>query len=144
MPWWAWMLVGIALLAAELLTPGGFYVLFFGLAALVVGALGVAGIALHPALQWLLFAALSIVALLLLRQPLLARLQIRSPKARVDDLSGETAVPVEAIAPGAVGRAELRGTVWTARNSGPVALAAGERCRVVRAEGLTLLLEPES
>ena len=144
MPWWAWMLIGIALLAAEMLTPGGFYVLFFGLAALVVGAAGAAGIELHPALQWLAFAALSIVATLLLRQPLLARLQIRSPKARVDDLSGETAVPVEPIAPGAVGRAELRGTTWTARNAGTRALAAGERCRVVRAEGLTLVLEAES
>jgi hypothetical protein len=144
MPWWAWMLIGIALLAGELLTPGGFYVLFFGLGALTVGAVGAAGITLHPAIQWLLFAALSVAATLLLRRPLLARLQIGSPKARVDDLSGETAVPIEAIAPGAVGRAELRGTVWSARNAGRQALIAGERCRVVRAEGLTLLLEPES
>jgi membrane protein implicated in regulation of membrane protease activity len=144
MPWWAWMLIGIALLAAEMLTPGGFYVLFFGLGALAVGLLGVAGFALDPALQWLLFAALSIVATLLFRKPLLARLQVGSPKARVDDLSGETAVPVEAIAPGAVGRAELRGTTWSARNGGRRALAAGERCRVVRAEGLTLVLEAES
>jgi len=144
MPWWAWMLIGIVLLGGEMLTPGGFYLLFFGLGALAVGGVGAAGLVLHPAIQWLLFAALSIVATLLFRKPLLARLQVGSPKARVDDLSGETAVPVDAIAPGAVGRAELRGTVWSARNAGARPLAAGERCRVLRADGLMLLLEPES
>jgi hypothetical protein len=144
MAWWAWMLIGVFLLAGELLTPGGFYLLFFGLGALAVGVLDVVGIALPPALQWLLFAGLSIGATLLLRRPLLARLQVRSPRARVDDLSGETATPVAGIAPGAVGQAELRGTLWTARNDGVRPLAAGERCRVVRAEGLTLVLMPPS
>jgi membrane protein implicated in regulation of membrane protease activity len=144
MPWWAWMLMGIFLLAGELLTPGGFYLAFFGLGGITVGVLGAAGLELPPAIQWLLFAGLSIAATLLLRRPLLARLQKRTPRARVDDLSGETALPVAGIAPGAVGQAELRGTLWTARNGGARPLAAGERCRVVRAEGLTLVLEPES
>jgi membrane protein implicated in regulation of membrane protease activity len=144
MPWWAWMLIGVALLGGELLTPGGFYLLFFGLGALVVGGVGALGIELHPALQWLFFAGLSIVATLLFRRPLLAKLQLTTPRARVDDLSGETALPVAAIAPGAVGKAELRGTVWNARNGAARPLAAGERCRVVRADGLTLWIEPES
>ncbi len=44
---------------------------------------------------------------------------------------GDLAVPLEEIAPGAVGRAELRGTVWSARNRAPRTLLRGERCRVV-------------
>ena len=39
MLWWAWLLVGFLLVVAELLTPGGFYLLFFGLAGVVVGLL---------------------------------------------------------------------------------------------------------
>ena len=33
MIWWLWVLLGILLLAIELLTPGGFYVIFFGIAS---------------------------------------------------------------------------------------------------------------
>ncbi len=38
MIWWYWMLLGLVLLGAEMVTPGGFYILFFGLAALIVGS----------------------------------------------------------------------------------------------------------
>jgi membrane protein implicated in regulation of membrane protease activity len=56
----------------------------------------------------------------------------------VDDLSGEIGTAQVDIAAGDRGRIELRGTVWTAFNDGNDALAAGTRCRVVRADGLTL------
>ena len=46
----------------------------------------------------------------------------------MDSLVGDVAVPLEEIAPGAVGRAELRGTVWSARNRAARLLARGERC----------------
>jgi membrane protein implicated in regulation of membrane protease activity len=44
------------------------------------------------------------------------------------------------LAPGAVGKAELRGTTWTAQNADDRPLARGQRCRVARVEGLTLLI----
>lgn len=143
MIWWAWMLLGFVLLAGEMLTPGGFYLIFFGLAALVVGGLDLAGFVLTPGSQWLLFTVLSIVATLLFRRPLLAKLQARMPTGRVDDLADETATAVEPIAPGAIGKAELRGSTWSARNGSPAPLAAGQRCRVVKIDGLLLTLEPE-
>jgi regulator of protease activity HflC (stomatin/prohibitin superfamily) len=40
-------------------------------------------------------------------------MRVGTPAADVDPLVGESAVPLEDIAPGGVGRAELRGTVWT-------------------------------
>ena len=61
----------------------------------------------------------------------------------VDSMVGETAVPLDDIAPGAVGRAELRGSAWSARNTSAVTLARGQRCRVVRVEHLMIFLEPE-
>jgi inner membrane protein len=143
MTWWAWLLFGFVLLAGELLTPGGFYLIFFGLAALLLGGLDAAGFELAAGTQWTLFTALSIVATLFFRKPLLAKLQARMPTGRIDDLGDETATTIEAIAPGGIGKAELRGSTWSARNGSGEALAVGQRCRVVKIDGLLLTLEPE-
>jgi membrane protein implicated in regulation of membrane protease activity len=61
----------------------------------------------------------------------------------VDNLVGETAVVLEDIAPGGVGKAEMRGASWTARTAGAATLSRGQRCRVERIEGLMLWLRPE-
>ena len=58
-------------------------------------------------------------------------------------MESEVALPVTAIEPGQHGRAELRGTVWTARNVGDTAVAAGQRTRVVAVNGLQLDIRPE-
>jgi hypothetical protein len=92
--------------------------------------------------QLLLFSMISVGALLLFRSPLLRLMQPESPADR-DSPVGEIAVPLEDIAPGAVGRAELRGTVWTARNQTPATLARGQRCRVVKMDRLMIVLEAE-
>lgn len=143
MVWWAWMLGGFFLLLGELLTPGGFFIFFFGVGALVTGALAAAGVVLSPALQWLVFSAVSIASLLLFRKPLLARIGPRDVVGGPPDVIGETAVALVAIPPGEIGQAELRGTPWRARNVSPRGLAAGERCRVQRVDGLTVELIPE-
>ena len=58
-------------------------------------------------------------------------------------LVGAVAISAGTILPGGHGRAELRGTTWSARNVGQALLAAGQRCRVVAVEGLTLDITPE-
>jgi membrane protein implicated in regulation of membrane protease activity len=139
-----WILFGLALLGGELATPGGFYVLFFGVGALLVGGLAATGWLVAPSAQWLLFPALSVGALLLFRRRLLAAFESPLRRDAIDALRGEVATLGEDIAPGAVGKAELRGTSWTVRNTDTRLLRAGERCRVERAEGLTLLVRGES
>jgi membrane protein implicated in regulation of membrane protease activity len=144
MAWWIWFLFGLALLALEMLTPGGFYVLFFGVGALLVGALVAAGMVGSVPLQWLLFSLLSIASLLLFRRRLLESLGAPPAKRdELDTLRDEIAVLSEDIAPGAIGKAELRGTAWTARNIDERPLRLGQRCRVARIEGLTLLVRAE-
>lgn len=138
MSWWLWILAGLALLGTELLVPGGFFVFFFGCAALLVGILVVLGVGGPVWLQWLLFAALSIISLLLFRRPLLEWVRQRQPTGVVDSLEGDTAILLEDLAPGAVGKAELRGTSWSAQNADTQVLTQGLRCRVIRVEGLTL------
>jgi membrane protein implicated in regulation of membrane protease activity len=141
MTWWFWLLAGLSLTALELLSAGGFYLVFFGISALVIGTLTLAGVVAAPWLQWFLFTAIALVLLLLFRNPLLRAL--RPAYGPVDQLVGDVAIPVEDIAAGGVGRAELRGTGWTARNAHHGPLAKGQRCRVQRVDGLTLFLVPE-
>lgn len=142
MTWWMWALGGFLLLGIEIATPGGFFVFFFGLAALGVAALSLLGIAGPDWMQWLLFSVGSVGSLVLFREKL-----VRRSRGEVGEspgsLVGEAAVLLEDLAPGAVGRAELRGTAWSARHDGPAALARGQRCRVVRVEGLMLWLRAE-
>ena len=143
MLWWVWTLLGLALLGLEAVTPGGFYVLFFGIGAIVVGVLAALGVAGPPWAQWLLFSVISIVSLALFRDRLLRRMSPAGPPPAIDTLEGEVAVALEDIAPGAFGKVELRGTAWTSRNAGAVVLARGRRGRVTRVEGLTLTVRPE-
>ncbi len=141
MLWWLWLLVGFALLLAELVTPGGLYFLFFGSAALCVGLMAGLQIGGPPWVHWLLFSLLSIIALSLFRQPLLRKLQHSKQHVEVDGLVGEIAMAMEDIPVGAVGKAELRGTSWSAKNVSPNQLAKGQRCTVEKVEGLLLWLK---
>lgn len=139
MVWWLWVLLGLGLLALEIATPGGFFVLFFGIAALVVGGLVRMAGGVPVWGQWLLFSVLSVGSLWLFRGRLMTWLRSQGPDPdRVDSLVGQIAVLGEDLAPGGVGKAELRGTVWTVRNCGAQVLVRGQRCRVEGVDGLTL------
>ena len=144
MIWWYWMLVGLVLLGVEMATPGGFYILFFGLAALIVGSLTGLGFAQAEWLQWLLFSGLAILSLLVFRGPLSAWIKTQDKgMPTVDSMMGESAIPIEDLAPGGTGKAELRGTTWTAHNAGAALLKKNQRCKVERVEGLTLWITAE-
>ena len=65
---------------------------------------------------------------------------VRREGLAVDSLIGEVAVPLEDLAPGAVGEAELRGSAWTAKNVDARPLARGERSIVAQVDGLVLSL----
>ena len=137
-----WLAGGLVLMVIELATPSGFFIMFFGLGALTVGLLTRFGLAGPSWVEWLLFTALSVMYVLLFRNRLAQRLQLPQ-SVEVDSLVGELATPRERIAPGAVGRIELRGANWNARNDSPVMIEPGQRCRVVKVDGLLLFVKPE-
>ncbi|MGE5834375.1 MAG: NfeD family protein [Acidobacteriota bacterium] len=141
--WWHWLVLGLLLVVVELASAGGFYIIFFGVGAIVVGLLSASGAAGPGWAQLLLFAGLSVSGLLLFRSRLLRWFQVEPQAPPVDALVGEVGQAAEELAPGAVGRVELRGSAWSARNASSVALARGARCRVVRVDGLMLYVEPE-
>jgi inner membrane protein len=141
MIWWMWLVLGLFLLLLELLTPGGFYLFFFGVAATSVGLLAAAGLADNITVQWLLFGAVSLICVLFFRRPLVRRLKVG--ERDVDSLVGEVAVCLKDIPANTIGQVELRGSNWSARNVGTAALFSGNRCRVEHIEGLTLFVRSE-
>jgi membrane protein implicated in regulation of membrane protease activity len=143
MEWWHWLLLGLVLVALELAASGGFYVIFFGIAAVAIGGLHLFDLAGPVWWQFLLFSVLSVASLVLFRGLFLRWLKLDQAGTEVDSLLGELATPLEDILPGAVGRAELRGSVWSARNASGQTVVRGQRCTVVRVDRLTIFLEPE-
>ena len=142
---WIWMVLGLVLLALEIFMPGVF-LLWIGIAALVVGA-----ISLMPwqaefwvwQVQVIVFLALALISAYAGRRimssstdetdlPLLNR--------RREQLVGRIATLAEPISNGR-GRIQLDDTVW--RVKGPD-LPSGTRVRVagIDSAGLELLVEP--
>jgi membrane protein implicated in regulation of membrane protease activity len=141
--WWHWVVAGLILVAVELASAGGFYVIFFAIAALVVGILRLFGLAESLSQQLVLFAVISIASTLFFRSHAMRWLGLDRGAADVDSLVGEVGVTADEIAPGAVGRVELRGTTWSARNASSAPIPRGTRSVVVRVDRLMLMIQPE-
>jgi hypothetical protein len=142
MDWWMWIAGGLALVVAELATPSGFFIIFFGLSALTIGLLTGLNAVTAMWAQWLLFTVLSVAYILLFRRRLESKVQI-PPASNVDSLIGVLAIVQERLLPGVVGKVEVRGSMWSARNTSGVTLDAGQRARVTAVDGLTLTVVPE-
>ena len=142
MEWWLWLAGGLALVVVELVAPSGFFIIFFGLGALAVGVLAAVGAVTSPWLQWLLFTVFTVTFLLIFRGRLQARFQM-PPPPDIDSFVGKLAVVQERLAPGSVGRVEVRGASWSARNTSAVTLDPGQRARVASVDGLLLTVVPE-
>jgi membrane protein implicated in regulation of membrane protease activity len=134
--WWLWICLGLFLLLAEALTPGGFYLFFVGIAAIIVGVMALAVQATW--IQIAFFAVLSAVFIVAFRKTLVERVRKTTRQADTPEFIGETARAVEAIAAGKEGKIELRGTIWHARNSGTVDLPENAACTIVTREGIRL------
>jgi inner membrane protein len=141
--WWQWLALGLVLVLLEMAASGGFYVIFFGIAAIAIGALHLLNLAGPVWFQLLLFSVLSVGSLMFFRNPMIRLLKLDQGAADVDTLAGEIALPLEDIAPGEVGRVELRGTIWQARNASGALIARGRRTVVRRVDRLMLFIEPE-
>jgi membrane protein implicated in regulation of membrane protease activity len=141
MEWWAWVILGLVLLAAEMVSAG-LFLMFFGVGGIVVGGLVRFGVLEAAWTQWLTFSVVSLGSMALLRKPLQHRLKINVRKDQ-DTMLGERAVASEEIAAGTLGKAEMRGTTWQVRNVGDAPVKTGQGCRVEKVEGITLLVRAE-
>lgn len=148
MLWWHWAILGFSLIGVEILTLGGlgnFYFLFFGMAALIVSGLTWSGLVEAAWLQWFLFAILGILSLLVMKNSLQNKSSLNGKDdPAVDSMVGEMAKVLEPLEPKAMGKVELRGSTWNARNAGKYLLAKESIAKIVRVDGLTLWIQAES
>ena len=139
MAWWSWGILGMALLCVELLAVDAqFYLVLAGVAAILVGLLGLVGIDLPVYLQWLLFAVLAIATMFTVRGKIYGKLMSNPKLGKIDTDLDQHVVVTQELAPGKSCRLEYRGSGWTALNVGEQAIAAGDSARIDSIEGLTL------
>ena len=134
-----WLLLGLALLISEFFVPG-LIAAFFGIGALVVGALTWLGIIETLTVQLLIFAVVSAVALFALRRYfrnwLRGGVSDRSEGYSQDDgLVGSRVLVATDFANG-IGAVQLNGAKWDAESDEP--LKAGDAAWVTRHSGILL------
>ena len=135
---WFWLSLGLVLGVAEMVAPG-FFLMWLGLAALIVGGLDYF-LPITVAYQVAMFATLSVLTVFAGKK-FLHDNPIETQDAMLNDrgarLTGEIVTVVEAITNGN-GRVKVGDSVWSARG---VDAAIGCRVRVTGADGAVLLVE---
>ena len=142
MPWWGWMIFGAFLLGSELLAiDAAFYLVFIGIAAILTGLVDLIGLELEFWAQWVLFAGLSLVTMVLFRKQLYQK--IRGGSIGYDaSPAGEILKLEQTLRPGDSCRMAHRGTTWTILNKGSETIEKGSKVQVNSVEGLTLVIGP--
>jgi len=112
---WAWLILGMALVVAEIFIPSSF-IIWFGLSAVLAG-LTTLVFDIGWQLQFLIFGVSAIFFLLFVRRIMLARkYDADQPNLnqREEQLKGQVVVVVEPIVNG-VGKVKLGDTLWQAK-----------------------------
>ena len=88
--WWMWMILGLVLLACEMITPGTFFFMFLGISGLLTGLVCWMAPDLPAWAPWLLFSIFSAVSLAFFRKPLMEKFKLSGKHGhKVDSLVGE-------------------------------------------------------
>jgi inner membrane protein len=139
MAWWGWCIFGTVLLGAELFAVDAqFYLVFAGLAAILVGLSGLVGIDLPDWAQWLSFAVLAIATMFTVRRQIYEKLMSKPSLGKISTDLDQRVVVSQELPPGKSCRIEYRGSGWTAVNVGERPIAAGGAARIDSIDGVTL------
>lgn len=140
-PIWSWGVLGLVLLALEMVT-GTLYILWFGIAALCLSGAMWALPGLPLSAQLFMFAALSIGSLAIwkLNYKKSAAGDLRVGQSRGDEV-GRTGIIIEAVSPRQAGSIQfaqgvMGSRVWAAIADQP--LAVGAEAEIVAVEGNSL------
>lgn len=143
MIWWVWVAVGSLLLAFEIITPGGFYIFFFGAGAIITGLLLLLGIPMTLSVQIIIFLLLSILSLFLFRKRLLAIMETKQGLDKVDKMEGERVIATTDIPVNEFGQVEFRGVPWKAKNIGLKTIEKDNSCYIKKVNGLQFEVSTE-
>ncbi len=142
-PYWAWLVAGLLLLILEMVTTT-FVVAFFGIGALIVGALTAMGLLTETGPQFLVFGLSSIVTLVLFRKTIKEKF-FPNTSAFNDNFSGDTATTETEIT-GLSGSLMYKGALWAAYradgNNSPI--PAGTIVDIIGTDGIKLKVKPHT
>jgi inner membrane protein len=135
---WNWFVVAVALFALESVVPGVHFV-WFGIAAVIVGALG---LTIDIAWEWQLitFAIISCITVFFARRyasPEVAASDQPELNLRAEQYVGRVVMVEEAISDGR-GKVRVGDTVWNAQGSDT---PQGARVKITGTNGTCLLVE---
>ena len=133
-----WLIVGLVLVAAEVLS-GEFVLLMLGGGALVAG--GVSLLGASPVVGAVVFALASVLLLFAVRPALRRRLakSVDQSVMHHKALVGTTAVVIARV-DGNGGRVKIGGDVWSARTSGQEVIEPGKTVTVLDITGATAVV----
>ena len=136
---WVWWMIAAGALAVGEIATLGFFLGPIAVAAVAAAIVALVGGGL--ALQWIVFIAVSLASLLVLRP--IARRHLRTPaqlRTGTAALVGAQAVVLERVDRDG-GQVKLAGEVWTARTYDEDAtFEPGERVEVMKIDGATALV----
>jgi inner membrane protein len=132
-----WLIAGIIIMALEVFV-GGTVILWFGIAALMVGTLLFVGVSLSLPWQWLVFSVVSLVSVIVWRMVVKRfekpEMEHAKLSRRGEHYIGKVFTVVEPIQSG-FGKIKIEDTLWRVRGAD---MPAGAKVRVVGIEGATL------
>ncbi|MDD3352878.1 NfeD family protein [Zoogloea sp.] len=135
--WWHWIVLGLVLVLAELVLPA-FFVIWFGIGALLVGLMLGLAPAAEPVLQVLLWIASSLAMVVLWFRIFRSSEQKTRVGQSDGEVIGEVGLMARAAAPFARGRVRFQKPLlgseeWECVVDEPI--QAGERVRVLAVQG---------
>jgi membrane protein implicated in regulation of membrane protease activity len=135
--WVIWLLVSVGLVIAELFSLDLVLIMF---AAGALAAAGAAGVGAPLFAQALVFALVSVLALVLARPMAQRKLQPEAHHTRIEALKGSSAVVLEQVDEHS-GLVKIGGEQWTARVfDATQVLEPGQKVQVIDIKGATALV----
>ena len=133
-----WGAAGLLLILADV-AFGTFFVMFLGAGALITASLLWLGVPLSNTTQWLIFAVVSSLGVLLLRKKLMQWFG-PSDDERFQEHKGQSVLVVETVSPGKSGKVKYRGTEWQAATDENEEMHAGEQAIITHLDGIVIYI----
>lgn len=138
-PPFLWILLGLLLIASEMIIPG-FTIFFFGTGAIITGILSIIpGISGNFAIQGIIWILSSILSFTFFRKKFAKIFRGSILNKEIDSDVGHTAEVIEAISPEKPGRVRYQGTSWKAI-SYTESFDPGVTVDIVKEENLTFIV----
>lgn len=141
-----WALLGLFLMLAELVIPGGI-VFFLGAAGILVAAglqLGILEGLVEALTAWFVLSLVLLLSFRNLMQKMVGGDVSHGNTEEEMDIYGKVAKVVQTIGPGEdAGRIDFQGSSWSAKSDGQV-IEAGELVKVISHQNISVLVEPLS